>query len=501
MNKSLAARIPILLFCVAALAITITAQKRDSLVIGVDIEQCANGPLSAPIPCNTSSGNDGYTRGNVNESKSHYFEGQFVPIRLVVTGLTPGQVYSVTLGYDYTKSGKYATDYLGSYDFTESMNNNPCVGVTGCDLIDEQEVSVPLDPQVALGFNGIDDGPVGPTGGDDITQIPGFFSLFGATIDGLNGTGISGYTLSGSTAGDSSKSFTITFRADEANVVIAYGAHISARSDWGLLNSAVNITGSPYHNFVVDFPGANSGSRDLQLSASAVIFPAFIIIEKTVLTFDLQTTSTLLFPFTSSAAIWGGGMGSTSFSLADQVNEPFNPVGPLSDREGTNTSSLGVTSFGSGNLITVTEGLVNPALNWSLVGITCTSVNGTNNNTINNGARQVSIQLEEGETVECEFHNSQLAPSAAHGSISGRILDSFGNGIGGVYVNVANAQTGDTYTSLSNSFGYYTVEGLEVGNFYVITVGHKRYEFTDNTRTLTLDGDFHGLDFIANPRE
>ena len=487
MSKYLTAYTVVFLICIAAMAVSVSAQKSSRTLspeaIGIDIEQCANGPLANPNPCNIANGNDGWSRGNVNESKSHYYDGDFVPIRFIATDLTPTVSYTVTLGYDYTKGGKYATDYLGTYDATEMIDNNPCVGVTGCNPAVFTEFGIPLDPQVALGFDGV-------PSADDITQIPGVFTCFGCTI-----TNVTDYTLLGATTGDSSKTFTITFTANQPNVVIAYGAHISTRSDWGLANSAVNISGSPYHNFVVDFPGANGGSRDLQLSASAVIFPANIIIEKTVVNFFLQTSGGQSFGFTSSAAIFPA---TSSFSLVDNVTEPYSQF-DLTLREGGEIESSDITSFGSGSLITVTEDL--PPSSWSLVGITCTSINGTNNNTVNFGARSVSIQLEEGELVNCKFHNAQLTPSAAPASISGRVLNSFGAGVGGAKLTVVDAASGETFVAISNPFGYYTVEGTEVGNFYIMTVSHKQYVFADNTRTFTLQDNISGMDFIANPIE
>jgi len=276
--------------------------------------------------------------------------------------------------------------------------------------------------------------------------------------------------------------------------VIAYGAHISTRSDWGVTNSAVNITGSPYHNYVVDFPGANGGSRDLQLSATAVLFPANIIIEKTVVNFFGQTSGGQSFGFTSSGALFPG----TTFSLTDLIAEPvLTPGHPLEDRVGGTIESADIRSFGSGNLITVTENP--PPATWSFVAITCTSVNGTSNNTINSGTRTVSIQLEEGELVKCTFHNVQLTPSAAPASISGRAVDSFGNGIGGARVTVVDAQTGDTFSAITSPFGYYTIEGTEIDNFYVMTISHKRYTFADDTRSFTLRDNLTGVDFVANP--
>jgi len=484
MNRSFAARILVFLVCVAGMAISVSAQKTSLSpeAIGIDIEQCANGPLAAPIKCNTASGNDGYTRGNVNESKSHYLEGQFVPIRLVVSDLVVGQQYTVTLGYDYTKGGKYATDYLGDYDETESVMNDPCVNVTGCTLAGVTTFSIPVDPEVTNGFD------QSPGGTDNIVQIPGVFSCFGCTITSA-GTAGSEYTRTGVQTGDSTKNFTLTFTADKTNIVIAYGSHISTRSDWGQANSAVNISGSPYHNYVVAFPGANGGSRDLQLSATAVIFPAVITIEKTVVTIGLETSSTFSFGFTSSQALFP----STTFNLVDNVAEPF-----INPRVGGTINSSNITSFGTGNLITVAENNYSPT--WTLAGLSCTSVGGTNNNTINLGLRSVQIQLEEGEYVKCTWNNTQLQPSAAHASVSGRAVDSFGYGVGGARITVMDAQTGNLYSAITSPFGYYTVEDLEVGNFYVMTISStKRYQFTDDTRTFTLQDNLTDVDFIANP--
>jgi len=484
MSKSLVARTMVFLMCVAAMAISISAQKTfdktfSPEAVGVNIEQCANGPLATPVPCNTSGANEGYTRGNLVASKSHYLEGQSVPIRIVGDGLTIGTSYSVTIGYDYTKGGKYATDYLTDYDRTESVNNNPCVDVVGCTLVPESTFPIPIDPDVTEGFDQI----LGTS--DDIVQIPGSFSCFGCTI-----TGVSGYSLDGLTTGDSSKSITVTLTANQTSAVLSYGSHISTRRDWGLLNSAINISGSPYHNFILNFPGSNNGNRDLQLSADAVIFPAFITIEKTIVNFFLQTSGGTSFGFTSSTALFPG----TTFSLVDNVAEPFSPT--LTDRRGGTIDSLGIVSFGSGNLITVTENT--PPSGWSLAGITCINVGGTANNTIDEPSRSVSIQLEEGELVKCSFHNTQLQPSAAPATISGRAVDSFGTGIGGARITVTDAQTGEVQSAVTNAFGYYNVIA-EVGNFYVISISHRRYTFADNTRTLSLNDNIAGVDFVANP--
>ena len=110
-----------------------------------------------------------------------------------------------------------------------------------------------------------------------------------------------------------------------------------------------------------------------------------------------------------------------------------------------------------------------------------------------------SVLVDPEEVVVCTFFNSNLVPSAAPASISGRTVDSFGNGIGNTRVTVTNAETGETFYALTNPFGYYTIEGPTVGSFYIMTVSNKRYTFADNTRTFTLNEDLAGIDFVANP--
>ena len=136
------------------------------------------------------------------------------------------------------KSGKHALDYLTGFDRTETlaMGNNPCSGVAGCSLGTFTTFPIPTDPKVTAGFDQI------PGNGDDITQIPGNFILFGGTI-----TGVSGYTTTGSYGGDSHTTITVTFTANATNMVLSWGGHIGTRSDWGASNSAVFISGSPHH--------------------------------------------------------------------------------------------------------------------------------------------------------------------------------------------------------------------------------------------------------------
>src|SRR4029077_17721362 len=97
----------------------------------------------------------------------------------------------------------------------------------------------------------------------------------------------------------------ITFSASVGNPVLAWGGHIASRADWGANNSAVAISGSPYHMRLIDLDGAG-GNQDRSLSEGAVIFPASITIIK-----DATPNGSTPFPFTASPAPLSG------FSLVD----------------------------------------------------------------------------------------------------------------------------------------------------------------------------------------
>src|SRR5829696_8779249 len=255
-----------------------------------DLDQCGNGPASAPVPCTL----DAWQNGNLNQNQAHYGEGDSVPYRMKFDQLVIGGPNTVTISYDTTKGGKHALDYLTDYDRTESTGNNPCSGIAGCILASETTFPIPLDPRVANGQNQL------PGGGDDITQIPGSFSMFGGTI-----TAVSGYTTTGTYAGDSTTLITITFTSNVPNPVMAWGGHIATRLDWGIANSAINISGSPYHMRLEDINGSG-GNQDRSLSAGAVFFPISDTIVKETNPDDAQSKT---FNYTTT------GTGLSAFSL------------------------------------------------------------------------------------------------------------------------------------------------------------------------------------------
>ncbi len=349
----------------------------DAANPAADLDQCANGPASAPVQCTGSN----WQNGNLNQNQAHYGEGDSVPYRMRFSNLDTTISHTVTIEWDTTQSGKHALDYLTSFDRTETTAN-PCSGVMGCVLAGPKDLeAIPVDDNVTRGQNGIDDPPPGPTGGDDITQIAGNFTLFNGTI-----TGVSAYTLDGTYAGNSSTSITITFTTTVSNPVMAWGGHIGTRIDWGLANSAIAIPGSPYHMRLIDLDG-RGGNQDRSLSASAVFFPVKLTIIKetnpdnaAVKTFDYTVTGTNLSPFSLTPPD-----GTTSdmimFSLTDDSTRTITESDPAAASPKFDLTSLSCVQMDGG----LGTGTVNTNL----------------------GTRTVSLTPKEGQSIACTFVNTQ----------------------------------------------------------------------------------------------
>ena len=326
-----------------------------------NLDQCANDPLPSSHLDGCNSSATQWVNGNLGESKSVYFEGDSIPYRLTFGNLSTSGTHTVKIEWDTTKASKHAIDYIDT--FNQSVANaNPCLGVSGCNAATFTTFAIPADPQV--------------TGGG-VTPIAGNFRLYGGTI-----TNVSSYTYSNGSGftGDKSASIVISFSASVANPVLAWGGHIATRKDWGNANSAVAISGSPYHTRLLDLDGSG-GNQDRSLSAAAVIFPGSLTVVKQV-----------------------PGTSSTSFSYTGTPNPPITNFSLADDgTAGDNTKVFSnITTF---QTYTVTEGTL-PA-GWGFDSAACvvdsTTANGGSTST---SGQQVSVNLTEGELWTCTYNNS-----------------------------------------------------------------------------------------------
>jgi hypothetical protein len=359
-----------------------------------NLDQCANGTSTSPVACAGTA----WQNGNTNEGNAHWVEGDSIAYRLRMSNLTTAGTHTVTIEWDTTKGGKHALDYLTSYNRTEKVGNNPCSNVTGCGS--PTTFDIPSDTNTGLNLPPLPDSP----GDGRWNQV---FTMFGGTIQA-----VSAYSLKGTYApapattssGDSSTSITITFTANVANPVLAWGAHVATRKDWGANNSAVAITGSPFHVRLLDLDGSG-GNQDRSAASSAVVFPAILTVTKNVLGSD---GGNLIGP---TAFTFNGT--SPSINNVPEVGFPFNLVNdgvpPAPGMRPANQKQFKLYLFGTTSPVTVTE---QPTTGFALTGLECpATLNGVPDQTPNNSVNgaTATIVAEEGQEINCTYTNQQYA--------------------------------------------------------------------------------------------
>ena len=230
--------------------------------IGASIDQCANGQ-SGIADCTGAA----WITGNLNENKSLYKGGDFVPFRAQITNLTNGSTYTLRIGYDAVEGDLHAYDYLGSYDATENAAGqrvDPCDGSqqsTGPHACGSapSTVPVPADGDTTIPYR---------------SQLPGSFSAWGGSLTGA--AYVSPGQIGMSTTGTIERQIDVTFVAEGDTVVLAWGGHIASSLDWGAGETFVgNGQGSPFHmrlHQIQESGGGttSTGQRDLSLQAGAI---------------------------------------------------------------------------------------------------------------------------------------------------------------------------------------------------------------------------------------
>jgi len=391
--------------CAVAVMLAVALETPNVTAAGgnpsADIDQCANGPLTAPVPCTGTA----WQNGNANGSSAHWAEGDSIAYRVKFGSLSTGTSHQITIEWDTTKGGKHALDYLTSYNRTENVGNDPCSGVAGCSgptVPPPTTFAIPPDTNTGLNLPPATSSPA--DGRWD--QV---FTMFGGTITSVMvaDPSISNptlpYNVTGSYSGDSSTSVTITFTAGTPTPVLAWGGHIANRKDWGMDNSAVSITGSPFHMRVLGLDGVG-GNQDRGLSNSAVVYPAILTITKNVLTSDgANLTGPTPFNFTST--------GPSTNSVPD-VDPAFTLVNdgvtPPPDTLPANQKQFRLFSFGPQYTINETS-----TAGFGLNGLSCSAtLNGAvqpDTITENLATATATIVAAEGQDINCTFVNQQYA--------------------------------------------------------------------------------------------
>ena len=346
--------------------------------VASEATQCANAKNDSDLDtCEL------WVNGNINHSKASYFEGGAIPYRVVVDAAVIGNEYEITIGWDAVNSDKNALDYLTTYNH-DVTSADPCSGDSLCTLATPSSTAaIPADTRMQRGRDDI--------GGndDDITQIPGEFTVWGGNILSVDEYN---YPADFSYTGSHEITLTLRIEATASTLVLAWGGHMASRLDWGISNGVVNLSGSPFHMRTSGneydsngYVGSISGIQgDLVLSTSAVVFPSYLNITK-----ETDRFSTDSFAFTTDGTAEGVVDG--DFSL-----------------QGGQSIQLSVAGNSSAY---VAEDLTMPEMQdiygqplWELDNVVCTDSENTTVPFDRSGDR-IDIAVGEALQIDCYFRN------------------------------------------------------------------------------------------------
>ena len=92
---------------------------------------------------------------------------------------------------------------------------------------------------------------------------------------------------------------------------------------------------------------------------------------------------------------------------------------------------------------------------------------------------------------------ASAAVMASVATISGRVADVRGKGIGRAMVSI-NDMTGHSKVAVTNPFGYYHLANITVGLAYVLQVSGKHFIYSRGTRTIEVMDDVSDIDFTSD---
>lgn len=88
------------------------------------------------------------------------------------------------------------------------------------------------------------------------------------------------------------------------------------------------------------------------------------------------------------------------------------------------------------------------------------------------------------------------APTAAEVTVGGRVMTADKRGIRNALVTLI-LPSGETRAAISQTFGYYQFDNVEIGSTYIVSVSAKRFSFNNPTRVLTIYEETTNIDFVA----
>jgi hypothetical protein len=275
-----------------------------------DYSQCANGTAQS------KSCPSGFINGILNTNNSSYSEDQVTAQRLVVVFPLAGD-HSIDLQYLVRKAGNHAYDSLATWNqtqtgagFCDSFTGKAKTSCTSATSGTAETKDIPADPLV------VNSSCTTASTTTSVHQIPGVFTMFGATFNGTpTYTGTSTDTSQGLY-----ENIHIPIHTDsaKATVYFYFGGHLAAglgSRAWGTGCGSSSINGGPYHISVNLIDGASAGSRDNQIMSGAILAQTPSI--NTTPDNDETFSETL----SDSVTLGGGATGNVHFYLFDNASD------------------------------------------------------------------------------------------------------------------------------------------------------------------------------------
>ncbi len=229
--------------------------KGDSL--GVNLDQWANA-------------DNEWQNGDLNGSNSAYAEGDVVPFRLAIDGLTSG-VHTIHINWDVTSGSHAAYDFLASYNVTESPDLCAAGGGGVSGLCPSLPTPYPLN--LFTDNLTID----GKTIAGAYGATPRVMRLYGVRGDAGHTPffGTPSYTDGGHYTGDVLLTFETTTSSD---VLLAWGGHIAQTSYWTPdPQGAGMVSGAPWHMRTQQLDGNGNKNQDRSIQTSALPDPVITV--------------------------------------------------------------------------------------------------------------------------------------------------------------------------------------------------------------------------------
>jgi CSLREA domain-containing protein len=274
---------------------------------------------------------------------------------------------------------------------------------------------------------------------------------------------------------------------------------------------AQGIPASLYNNLTTSTGGVKTTSGAVNVNGNATVGAGTTLVVATASTFTVAGT------LTSSGTIQGLGTIVNNFSNGGALAPGLSPGILNITGNFANTGSFNVEIGGTGGAG------VNPNGHDQLLVSGTATIGGTLNVTLTNGFTPMpgnSFVILDAASSTGTFATTNFpdifpnqwrvfydnatgtvtvnvqAPTAAAVSVSGRVLSPQGRGLPRSQVLVTSS-TGEKRKVVSNSFGYYQINDLPVGETYVLRVISKQYSFTP--RVVTVLDNISNLDFVAEP--